>query len=215
VARYSALLLDFGGVCLRLPMELHRIVERELGLAENTLTWMGPVDPSTDPLWRAIWAGEISERAYWDRRAEELSAVSGRQFTARDYMRWCVNRDEAAVIRPEAVTTIRRVRAAGIRVGILTNDLAAFVGAEWKDEIQFFREIDAFTDVSFGAMKPAPEAYHQALAVLGSPPGTTLFVDDQPHNVAGAERIGMDAIRFDVSQPAEAWTAIEHRVLAG
>ena len=213
-SRYTALLLDFGGVCLRLPMELHRTVERELGLAQYTLTWMGPVDPATDPLWRAIWAGELSERAYWDRRAEELSTLSGRQFTARDYMRWCVNRAEDAVIRPEAVTTIRRVRAAGIKVGILTNDLAAFVGPEWKDEINFFREIDAFTDVSFGPMKPAPEAYQQALSALNSAAAETLFVDDQPHNVAGSERVGMDAIRFDVSRPVEAWAEIERKLLS-
>ncbi len=212
--RYAALLLDFGGVCLRLPMELHRTVERELGLPENTLTWMGPVDPATDPLWRAIWAGELSERAYWDRRAEELSSLSGRQLTARDYMRWCVNRAEGEVIRAEAVATIRRVRAAGLRVGILTNDLAAFVGPEWKDEIRFFREIDSFTDVSFGAMKPTPEAYQQALRNLGCAAADTLFVDDQPHNVAGGEAVGMDSIRFDVGRPAAMWAEIEGRALS-
>lgn len=211
--RYAALLLDFGGVCLRLPMELHREVERELGLPAHTLTWMGPVDPATDPLWRAIWAGELSERAYWDRRAEEVSAVSGRHFTARDYMRWCVNRAEDAVIRNEAVTAVRRIRAAGLKVGILTNDLAAFVGPAWKDEIAFFREVDSFTDVSFGAMKPAPEAYLQALSDLKCGAAETLFVDDQPHNVAGGERVGMDSIRFDVSQPAQAWAGIEARAL--
>ena len=147
-SRYHALLLDVRGVCLRLPMELHRTVERELGLAAHTFTWRGPVDPSTDPLWRAIWNGELTERAYWDRRAEELSEVAGRISTARDYRRFCVNRPEDQVIRPEALAAIRRVRAAGIKVGILTNDLAAFVGAEWKDPVAFFREIDAFTEVS-------------------------------------------------------------------
>lgn len=212
--KYRALLLDFGGVCLRLPMELHRTVERELGLAQHTLTWLGPVDPSTDPLWRAIWAGELSERAYWDRRAEELSVLIGRTFTARDYMRWCVDRAEDAVIRPEAVASIRKVRAAGLRVGILTNDLAAFVGAEWQEKISFFREIDSFTDVSYGVTKPAPEAYHQALSGLGCTAAQTLFVDDQPHNVAGGERVGMVSLRFDVGRPAQAWADIERNALS-
>ncbi len=210
---FKALLLDFGGVCLRLPMELHRTVERELGLPPNSFTWMGPVDPSTDPLWRQIWDGQLSERAYWDLRAAELSEKTGRLFTARDYMRFCVNRNEHEVIRPEARATVQRVRAAGLKVGILTNDLAAFVGPEWQARVSFFREIDAFTDVSFGVMKPAPEAYHTALANLGTTAADTLFVDDQPHNVVGGEAVGMRSIRFDVGRPAEMWAEIERTLL--
>ena len=103
-------------------------------------------------------------------------------------MRFCVNLPEDQVIRPEAVAAIRRVRAVGIKVGILTNDLAAFVGAEWKDEVAFFREIDAFTDVSYGAMKPDSRAYHEALKNLGTTAIETLFVDAQAHNVRGAAR---------------------------
>ena len=209
---YAGLLLDFGGVCLRLPMELHRTVERELGLPAETLTWMGPVAPETDPLWRAIWAGELTEREYWDRRAAELSRATGRTLSARDYMRLCVNRAEHEVIRPEAVAVIRKARTAGVKVGILTNDLAAFVGPEWKDQLSFFREVDAFTDVSFGPMKPHPDAYALALRNLGTGADATLFVDDQPHNVAGAEQVGLAAIRFDVGHPARAWAAVEARL---
>jgi len=212
--RYRALLLDFGGVCLRLPMELHREVEQELGLAAHTFTWMGPVDPATDPLWRAIWAGELTERAYWDLRAEEVSRACGRLFTVREYMRFCVNRPEREIIRAEAIATVRKVRAAGCRVGILTNDLAAFLGAEWKDGVSFFHELDAFTDMSFGIMKPHPSAYETALSALGTRAEETLFVDDQPHNVGGAEAIGMDALRFDVSRASACWAEVEARVLA-
>ncbi|MBI2800275.1 MAG: HAD-IA family hydrolase [Gammaproteobacteria bacterium] len=209
---YAGLLLDFGGVCLRLPMELHRTVERELGLPAQSLTWMGPVAPETDPLWRAIWAGELTEREYWDRRAAELSRATGHTLSARDYMRLCVNRAETQVIRAEAVTVIRRARAAGVKVGILTNDLAAFVGSEWKDQLSFFREVDAFTDVSFGTMKPQPEAYALGLKNLGTSAAATLFVDDQPRNVEGAARVGLAAIRFDVRQPASAWAMVESRL---
>ena len=134
-------------------------------------------------------------------------------FTARDYMRFCVNLPEDQDIRPEAVAAIRRVGAVGIKVGILTNDLAAFVGAEWKDEVAFFREIDAFTDVSYGAMKPDSRAYHEALKNLGTTAIETLFVDDQPRNVRGGEAVGMDSIRFDVGRPAAIWVEITAKVL--
>ena len=105
------------------------------------------------------------------------------------------------------------MRATGVRVGILDNDLSAFVGAERRDQISFFREIDAFTNVSYGAMKPDPRAYHEALKNLGTRANEMLFVDDQPHNVRGGEAVGLDSIRFDVGQPAAMWATIEARVL--
>ena len=161
---------------------------------------------------RASFAPEVYPTVAWAKLAA-LSEVAGRVFTARDYMRFCVKRPEDQVIRPEAVAAIRRVRAAGIKVGILTNDLAAFVGAEWKDEVAFFREIDAFTDVSYGAMKPDPRAYHEALKNLGTTAIETLFVDAQPHNVRGGEAVGMDSLRFDVGRPEATWVEIEERAL--
>lgn len=59
------LLLDFGAVISRSLFECHRDTERQLGLPAGTLTWLGPLDPSTDPLWRALQRQQISERDYW------------------------------------------------------------------------------------------------------------------------------------------------------
>ncbi|MGI9606679.1 MAG: HAD family phosphatase, partial [Acidimicrobiales bacterium] len=62
---YDVLLLDFGGVCLLNPVELHERAESMLGLAQGTLDWLGPVDPSTDDLWQQMIAAEgITERDY-------------------------------------------------------------------------------------------------------------------------------------------------------
>jgi hypothetical protein len=58
----DALVLDFGGVISRTVFETHRENERALGLAPGTLRWMGPFDPDSDPLWRSMQAGEVSER---------------------------------------------------------------------------------------------------------------------------------------------------------
>lgn len=213
MSRFSALLLDFGGVCLKLPFELHREVEASLGLPAGTFTWRGPIALDTDPLWRAILEGRSTEREYWKQRAEDVGRAAGRELSIVDYMRLCCSRPEDAFIRPEAVETIRAVRAAGIRVGILTNDLAAFLGPTWKDGVRFFREIDSFTDVSHGVRKPEPGAYAEALAALGAPAADVLFVDDQPANVAGAERVGITAIHFQVGDPAGSWKAVRRAVL--
>lgn len=211
--RFTALLLDFGGVCLRLPFELHPQVEETLGLPPGSFTWLGPVRLETDPLWRAILEGNLTERAYWKERAEEVGKAAGRELTVADYMRVCCDRPEEEFIRPEAVAVVRAMRAAGIRVGILTNDLSAFLGPTWKEGIRFFREIDSYTDVSDGVMKPDPRAYAEALAALGEKPENVLFVDDQPANVEGARNAGIEAMHFEVGRPAESWEAVRRRIL--
>jgi putative hydrolase of the HAD superfamily len=46
-----ALLLDFGSVISVSAFERHRQTERQLNLSSCSLTWLGPLDPGTDPLW--------------------------------------------------------------------------------------------------------------------------------------------------------------------
>jgi hypothetical protein len=57
-----ALILDFGSVVTLTMFETHRFSEHNLGLAEGSLTWMGPFDPDNDPLWAAMQRDEITER---------------------------------------------------------------------------------------------------------------------------------------------------------
>jgi putative hydrolase of the HAD superfamily len=214
-ARFSALLLDFGGVCLRNPVELHRQVEATLGLAPLTLTWMGPLAPATDRLWQAMQQGELSEREYWQRRAADIGRAAGRRLTLAQYMAACFDRPEEEIIRPEAVEVVAAARRKGVRVGLLTNDLEAFHGREWKQRIAFLRELDSFTDASVtGVLKPDPRAYAQALAGLGAAPGEVLFVDDQPGNVEGARRLGIESFRFDVAHPQGSWQQVRALVLS-
>jgi putative hydrolase of the HAD superfamily len=212
-----ALLLDFGGVCILSPVELHRHTEQKLGLPERILTWMGPVDPSTDPLWRALLAEELTERAYWQRRADEVGRLAGRHpFSVEDYFRACFDAPEEIFIRPAALAVMARARAAGRKIGVLTNDLEAFHGKAWVDRLRFFRGVDALVDASkTGILKPDPRAYQQALAALGVGPGEVLFVDDQPRNVAGARALGIETIAFDIAHPDDSWRAVEQTLLGG
>lgn len=216
-SKRKALLLDFGGVCILSPVELHRHTERALGLPERTLTWMGPVDPSTDPLWRALLANELSERAYWQRRAEEVGRLAGRHpFSVEDYFRACFELPEEVIIRRAAVAAVAKARAAGRKVGILTNDLEAFHGQAWVARMTFLRGVDSLTDASkTGILKPDPRAYQQALAELGVAAGEVLFVDDQPRNVAGARALGIETIHFDIAHPDASWREVERALLGG
>jgi putative hydrolase of the HAD superfamily len=187
------LLLDFGGVLLRTPFELRGEAERSLGLAAGELSWAGPFDPPSDPLWRDWQDGTITEREYWATRAAsyglETLAFMGQFFEpGGDHL-----------VRPEVWDLVRSHHAAGGQVAILTNDLAAFHGPEWIERVTVLHEVDIVVDGSVThVLKPDPRAYEAALAALGDPdPATVVFVDDQRGNLQGAERWGMLTVWFD------------------
>ena len=52
----KAIIFDFGGVISRTLFETHAQPEATLGLAPNSLTWLGPFNTETDPLWREMQA---------------------------------------------------------------------------------------------------------------------------------------------------------------
>ena len=104
-------------------------------------------------------------------------------------------------------------RAAGLRIGVLTNETELMQGRAWIERVDVFRSVDALVDASVtGIMKPDPAAYELALDALGLPPDRVLFVDDQPKNVAGAEAAGIPAIHFDPTDVPGSITAIRRRL---
>ena len=207
---YDVLLLDFGGVCLLNPVELHARAESRLGLDPGTLDWLGPVDPATDELWQRMIVGDgLNERDYWRMRAAEVGALAGRDMTVRQYMAMLYEPPGPDLIRAEAAATVKRARAAGYGVSVLTNDMRTFHGEEWEHGIDFLQMVDHIVDCGqVGVFKPDPRAYELAVDAVGAAPSRILFVDDQPINVEGAHGEGLDAVWFDISRSGAAWAAV-------
>lgn len=210
---YDVLLLDFGGVCLVNPVELHAWAEDSLGLAPGTFDWMGPVDPSTDEKWRRMIDGELTERQYWAERAAEVGRVSGVEMDTRTYMSMLYDPPRPELIRPEATAVVERAKAAGLGVSILTNDMRAFHGEAWERQVEFLDSADHVVDCSItNVLKPDARAYQQAVDAVGAAPERILFVDDQPRNVEGGRAAGLDAVWFDIADAPAAWTDVAHRL---
>jgi putative hydrolase of the HAD superfamily len=200
----SLLLLDFGAVVSRTIFETHSHTERVLGLAAGSLTWLGPLDPSSDALWRDMLADKITERNYWEIRAREVGQMVGESGWSPAVLLRKAREGMTAddITRPEAIALARAARQGGKRVGILSNELALFFGENWRSELPFFALMDGVVDASDGGpMKPAPEAYQRGLDTFGAAADEVVFVDDQPRNVTGAEEMGILSVAFDLSDP--------------
>jgi len=98
----------------------------------------------------------------------------------------------------DALPTLRRVRQAGLAVGVLTN------GDQTQQEAKLRGTglIDAcgpvFASSALGAAKPAAAAYDAVSRALGLEPGHLLMVGDNPVNdVEGARAAGWQAVHLD------------------
>lgn len=203
----QALVLDFGGVISRMLFETHPLTEQALGLAPGTLTWRGPFDPATDPLWQDMQADKLSERDYWMTRAREVGRLVGEEW---DSMATFVQRargaDVQAVIRPEAIATIDAARAAGKRLAILSNELDLFYGANFRSHLPLLKQFDVVLDATYTSiLKPDPRAYAAVTQALGLPASECVFVDDQKRNADGGVRAGLQVVHFDVLRPARSF----------
>lgn len=204
----QALVLDFGGVISRTVFETHRDTERVLGLAPDTLTWMGPFDPEADPLWRAMQADEITERDYWHQRALETGRLVGEEWTSLpQFLQRIRGDDPEAIIRPEALAAIGAAKAAGRKLAILSNELDLFYGTGLREKLPFLADFDLIVDATYtNILKPDPRAYNFVTDGLGLAASDCVFVDDQMRNVRGAEAIGMKAVAFDVRAPQQSYS---------
>ena len=211
INKLKALLLDFGSVISKSLFERMPQVERRLGLPAGHFPWRGALDPDSDPLWMQMQRDEITEREYWRIRAAEIGkTIHFDDWNFIDLMNYVKDQKYAAILRPEALRAIKKCKAAGIKVGILSNELELFYGKKWLDNLPFMPEMDCFFDATtHNILKPDPRAYQMPMDALGLPAKDILFVDDQLRNIAGAQRVGMRTLHFDISQPKACFKYVE------
>jgi len=208
--RDSALILDYGGVITRTLFETHPATEKALGLPPGTLTWRGPFDPASDPLWQSMLGDEISERDYWLQRTKEVGALIGRNWTQMSDLLIAARGDAPAeMIRPEFLETLDAAKRSGIRPAILSNELDLFYGPDFRRLLDFLSDFEVIHDATYTqTLKPDPAAYQGVVDALDLPAAACVFVDDQARNIAGAERAGMQTMNFDVMDPGGSYALV-------
>jgi putative hydrolase of the HAD superfamily len=197
---YKGLLLDFGSVIQKSFFETRQDIERLLRLPRGALDWESPFRPASDDLWRKVVAGEFSERDYWNQRASAVGKLVGQEWSIQDFCRKHGEISPDQILRPQVLKLISDAKRAGIKFGILSNELELFHGKGWLAGMPFADLVDCVVDASIThILKSDPRAYALALKALDLAANEVVFIDDQPRNVAGGHAIGIRSLHLDIT----------------
>ena len=203
--RLAGLLLDIGGVVHNTGVHMvGRLAEREPAM-RPVIERIGGIASDRDELWQRVLRRQVTERDYWTQRAAELGAAVGQTWDARALMDRFYELPEHEWLCAATIELMTDAKAAGLRVGALTNDMTAFHGPEWVARQEHLKLFDVIVDASLtGVMKPDPRAFRGGAQALGLPAGQIVFLDDMPWNTEGARQAGMTAVRVPWDDPAPA-----------
>jgi putative hydrolase of the HAD superfamily len=110
------------------------------------------------------------------------------------------------------IDLVHELRSAGLRLGVLTNNVLEF-RQMWWPMMDFDVIFDDVVDSHEVAMrKPDPAIYRLALDRLGAVAARTAFLDDVQSNIDAADAVGMRGILVD-DDPSSAVQTV--RTLAG
>lgn len=150
----------------------------------------------------------VRVRAVWLKMAEEwLRQTDGAPERASDWLDEFLERmfaGEGGGFAPyeDAAPTLRELRGAGIRVGVLSNwdhTLHLVLKRTGLEELLDF----AIASLEFGVEKPDPAIFNEALRQGGASPRTALHVgDDFADDYEGAKKAGWHALLLERSAKA-------------
>lgn len=188
--RLEAALFDFGGVFTASPFHAAESVGTELGAAPGRLLELvfGPYAEDTDHPWHRLERGEI---AFGEAR-DAIIALGMAAGLDADPVRVFQKMGPDAGVRPGFVERALRLRAAGVRTALVTNNAREF-RERWRALIPTGELFELVVDSSeVGVRKPDPAIFRIALEGLGvSDPARAIFLDDLESNVAAARALGL------------------------
>lgn len=110
---------------------------------------------------------------------------------------WIGIRREVMTPKTE-VLELAETLASGYTVALLTNNVSLVQESldELAPDVVRIFGANAHTSSRFGARKPEPEVFERLLAHHDVDPSNAVFIDDNPGAVAGAQRAGVNGIRY-------------------
>jgi putative hydrolase of the HAD superfamily len=108
-----------------------------------------------------------------------------------------------AVVMPDAREVVAQVKAAGFKIGLVSNTM--FRGTAHRADMERFGLLDYFDAMVFSAdvnkWKPTAAPFLQVLDELGATGETAVYIGDDPgSDMVGGQRAGMRTIHFQSSE---------------
>jgi putative hydrolase of the HAD superfamily len=176
-----------------------RSVAESLGADPDGAEVEGEIEDEPD--WHLLEKGRIDMKTYFERMVEKAPAVLGRSIDMDAYGRFW--RSSAPGVHWMTVHKMRELKARGLRVGLLTNNVKEF-GDNWRAMFPIDELCEDVVDSSHvGMRKPEREIYELTCNRLRVTPEETIFVDDNADNIAAASAYGMEVVHF-----VEPWEAL-------
>lgn len=192
----SAVIWDFGGVFTSSPFEAFARYEAARGLPPDLIRTVNATNPH-DNAWALFERAEIDAAGFDVKFAEESRAL-GHEVRGADVLPLL-----SGDIRPGVVAALKVCKAAGLKVGCITNNVMTGKGAGMASSMEKaaqVAEIMALFDQviessKVGVRKPDPRIYQMMCELLDVDPAVCVYLDDLGINCKPASQLGMRAIK--------------------
>jgi putative hydrolase of the HAD superfamily len=189
-----AVFWDFGGVILASPFETFNRYELANGLPTDFIRGVNAIDPDANA-WARIERQEITREQFDELFAAE-SELLGHRLQGAEVLAML-----AGAVRPEMVTALEAVIAAGYVTACLTNNVVS--DATDPEAGAVLARFDHVVESSkVGVRKPEPAFYELACRLAGVEPTEVVFLDDLGINLKPARAMGMTTIKVESAEQA-------------
>ena len=198
----TTVISDFGGVLTTPLVQSFAAVQDETGIPfEELAKAMGRIEEEDGkhPLYE-LETGNLTEVDFLAKLGEALEPALGHR---PELHRFSEIYFEALHPNPPMIELMRQAKAAGHRMGMLTNNVREWEPL-WRAMLPVDEIFETVVDSGFvGLRKPDPEIYELTLELLGGVPADQcLFVDDVDVNCAAARELGMSAVHYQHNDQA-------------
>jgi putative hydrolase of the HAD superfamily len=193
-------IFDLGGVLTESPLHAFSAYEAEAGLPAGLIVQLNSTDPHTNA-WARFERNEL-DVAGFSAAFEAEAAAAGHQVDAARVLE-ALRGD----LRPSMVEAVRRLKAAGLPLGLVSNNVAPMERSGGLGELLALFDVVVESSIE-GVRKPEPEIYERALTRLSEAVGRPIaatdcaYLDDLGINLKPARELGFSTIK--VVDPAEA-----------
>ena len=193
---FHAVIWDFGGVITSSPFDAFNAYEAAHGLPRNVIRQINAINPDTNA-WAQLERSEV-DGAGFDALFSAEAADLGHDIRGSVVLGLL-----SGTVRPRMVAALDACRAAGLKLGCITNNAPVGQGAGMSSDRAASERVAAvlarFDHViessKAGVRKPDPRIYRMMTEALNVAPQACIYLDDLGINCKPAALMGMTAIK--------------------